>query len=108
MPVAEIEVRPRKPVFQLKSAEAILDEIEVALEDNSPKSAAARSIVLGVMRRALADARKSAEADLMATGHGTRCAINICNAEDEIIRAIHLYATRDRKSTRLNSSHSSI
>ncbi|HWA18688.1 MAG TPA: [protein-PII] uridylyltransferase, partial [Devosia sp.] len=94
MPVAEAELRPRKPLFHLTSAEAILDEIEAALEQNSPKSAAARSTVLAIMRKTLDAARKSAEADLMATGHGTRCATNICNAEDEIIRAIHLFATR--------------
>ncbi len=94
MPVAEAELRPRKPLFHLTSAEDILDEIEAGLEQDSPKSANARSTVLAIMRKTLESARKSAEADLMATGHGTRCATNICNAEDEIIRAIHLFATR--------------
>ncbi|MEQ1771609.1 MAG: [protein-PII] uridylyltransferase [Devosia sp.] len=94
MPVAEAETRPRKPLFQLKSAEVILDEIEAALDQNSPKSAAGRSAVLAIVRQNLAEQRKTAEADLMATGRGTRCAQNICAAQDEIIRAIHLFATR--------------
>ncbi|MEO6394498.1 MAG: [protein-PII] uridylyltransferase [Devosia sp.] len=94
MPVAEAETRPRKPLFHLRTAETILDEIEAALDQNSPKSAAGRAAVLAVMRNALAEARKSAEGELMATGRGTRCAQNLCSAEDEIIRAIHLFATR--------------
>ena len=94
MPVAEAELRPKKAQFHLKSAEAILGEILAALGQDSPKSAAARSAVLAIMRRALAEARTSAEAELMATGRGTRCAQNLAGAEDEIIRAIHLFATR--------------
>ncbi|HQZ13179.1 MAG TPA: [protein-PII] uridylyltransferase, partial [Devosia sp.] len=35
------------------------------------------------------------EADLMATGRGTRCAQNLSAAEDEIIRAIHQFAVRE-------------
>jgi [protein-PII] uridylyltransferase len=94
MPVAEAELRPRKAQFHLKSADAILAEVIHAVGQDSPSSTGARAKVLGVMRAALADARKSAEADLMATGHGTRCAQNLSAAEDEIIRAIHLFATR--------------
>ncbi|MBI4923958.1 MAG: [protein-PII] uridylyltransferase [Devosia nanyangense] len=94
MPVAEAELRPKKAQFHLKSAETILEEVTTALGQDSPKSAAARSAVLAIMRRSLAEARKSAEAELMATGKGTRCAQNLSAAEDEIIRAIHLFATR--------------
>jgi [protein-PII] uridylyltransferase len=94
MPVAEADLRPKKATFHLKSAEAILDEVMAALGQDSPKSASARSLVLAAMRKSLADARKSAEAELAATGHGTRCAQNLSAAEDEIIRAIHLFAVR--------------
>jgi len=93
MPVAEAELRPKKAQFHLKSAEAILAEVLRALGQDSPKSAGARSTVLAIMRQTLAEARKSAEADLVAHGRGTRCAQNLSNAEDEIIRAIHLFAT---------------
>ena len=74
MPVAEAELRPaKKAQFHLKSAETILEEIAAALGQDSPKSAQARSTVLAIFRATLAAARKSAEAELTATGHGTRC-----------------------------------
>src|SRR5690242_2270756 len=93
MPVAEAELRPKKAQFHLKSAAAILEDISRTLGQDSPKSAQARSAVLAIIRKTLAEARKSAEAELMASGKGTRCAQNLSAAEDEIIRAIHLFAT---------------
>ncbi|MEO6014157.1 MAG: [protein-PII] uridylyltransferase [Devosia sp.] len=95
MPVAEAELRPKKASFHLKTAETILDEVKVAIGQDSPKSAQARSAVLATMRKALADARTAAEAELMSTGRGTRCAQNLSAAEDEILRAIHHFAVRD-------------
>ena len=95
MPVAEAELRPKKASFYLKTADTILAEARAAIGQNAPMSAQARSAVLGVMRKALQDARHSAEADLMAHGRGTRCAQNLSNAEDEIIRAIHHFGVRD-------------
>ena len=94
MLVADADLRPKKAQFHLKSAEAILDEVAIAIGQDSPKSAGARAQVLAVMRKALGEARKSAEAELMAHGRGTRCAQNLSAAEDEIIRAIHMFATR--------------
>src|SRR3569833_1009158 len=95
MPVAEAELRPaKKAQFHLKSAETILEEIAAVLGQDSPKSAQAHSTILGIFRATLAAARKSAEAELTATGHGTKCAQNLSAAEDEIIRAIHLFAIR--------------
>jgi [protein-PII] uridylyltransferase len=94
MPLAEAEIRPRKPLFEPKHAETLLAELDAAIGDASPKSAAARAIVLAHMRATLADARKGAQAELRLTGKGTRCAQNLCAAEDEIIRAVHLFATR--------------
>ena len=95
MPVAEAEARPKKASFVLKSADTILKEARAAIGDHAPLSPPARAAVLGVMRTALQDARSSAEADLMAHGRGTRCAGNLSNAEDEIIRAIHHFAVND-------------
>src|SRR5688500_9029553 len=95
MPLAEAEIRPRKAHFELKTAETILEDIRHALGDQSPKSAAARGIVLQHLRKALSEARKSAEAELVETGRGTRCAANLCSAEDEIIRAAHHFAVRE-------------
>src|SRR3569623_2018928 len=94
MPVAEAELRPKKAQLHLKTAETILDDALVAVGQDAPKSATARSAVLALMRTTLAEARKSAEAELMATGKGTRCAQNLSAAEDEIIRAIHLFAIK--------------
>jgi [protein-PII] uridylyltransferase len=95
MPAAEAELRPRKAQFHLRTADAILAEVRAAIGAASPKSAEARAAVLAVMRRTLAAIRQSAEADLMATGRGTRCAQNLSAGEDEIIRAIHQFAVRD-------------
>jgi [protein-PII] uridylyltransferase len=94
MPVVEAELRPKRVQFHLKSADAILTEVLAAIGQDSPKSASARSAVLAIMRQTLADARHSAEAELRANGRGTRCAQNLSAAEDEIIRAIHQFATR--------------
>jgi [protein-PII] uridylyltransferase len=95
MPLAEADIRPRKPAFHLKTAADILRDVSRALGPESPRSAAGRAIVLDQMRKALAEARKSAEAELIATGKGTRCAMNLCAAQDEIIRAVHLFAIRE-------------
>ncbi len=95
MPLAEAEIRPRKPLFQLETAEAILRRIKEALGQESPKSAAARAIVLAHVREALHQARKGAEAELLDSGRGTRCATNLCAAQDEIIRAVHHFAVRE-------------
>ena len=95
MQLAETDSRPRKPTFHLVHAETILAAIKALIGDQSPKAAPARALVLQHLRRVLADARKSAELELMANGKGTRCAMNLSAAEDEIIRAIHLFATRE-------------
>src|SRR5215217_4782036 len=94
MTLAEAEVKPRKPLFALKSAEIILDELDTAIGEEAPKSTAARAIVLAHIRKTLAEARKQAEAELLASGKGTRCAQNLSNAQDEIITAVHMFATR--------------
>ena len=73
----------------------LLAEVTSALAGESPKSAAGRAVVLTTMREALAEARTMAEAELLATGKGSRCAQNLCAAEDEIIRAVHAFAVRE-------------
>lgn len=95
MQLAEIDARPRKPAFQLTSAEHIVADIRRLTAGQDPKSAAARGLVLQHVRAVLAEARAGAEAELMATGKGTRCAMNLSAAEDEIIRAVHQFAVRD-------------
>jgi [protein-PII] uridylyltransferase len=92
MTLAELEARPKKSLFALKTAEAILAELDGLIGDEPAKAPASRSLVLAHLRQTLADARAGAEAELLATNRGTRCAQNICAAEDEIITAIHRFA----------------
>ena len=94
MTLAEADVKPRKPQFALRTAEVILGELDLAIGTEAPKSSAARAIVLAHIRKTLAEARKSAEAELLAHNKGTRCAQNLSNAQDEIITAVHMFATR--------------
>ena len=95
MQLAETDTRPRKPGFQLVAAEQILERLREVVGTSDPKAAASRAQVLGVFRQTLAEARKGAEADLMASGgRGFRCAMNLSAAEDEIIKAIHIFAIR--------------
>lgn len=97
MPLAEAELRPRKPLFHLKTADVILAELkaEIGASGTTAKSSQARAIALTAFKRALAEARKSAEAELVETGKGLRCAHNLAASEDEIIRAIHSFAIRE-------------
>jgi [protein-PII] uridylyltransferase len=95
MLLVEADSRPKKSLFALKSAAELLAEIKVLLGDQSPKTPASRAIVLAHVRKTLAEARLGAEAELKVTGKGTRCAMNLAGAEDEIIRAIHLFAVRE-------------
>ncbi|MGN6489736.1 MAG: [protein-PII] uridylyltransferase, partial [Devosia sp.] len=91
MQLAELE-RPR---FQLVTADTILADIRALVGTGAPAGAETRSKVLGHLKTVLANARDGAEAELMATGRGVRCAMNLSAAQDEIIRAIHLFAVRD-------------
>ena len=94
MTLAEAEAKPKKPLFTLKTAETILGELDVAIGEEAPKSAAARAAVLAHMRKTLAEARHEAESELLATGKGMRCAQNLSSAQDEIIAAVYLFATK--------------
>ncbi|RYE88094.1 MAG: [protein-PII] uridylyltransferase, partial [Hyphomicrobiales bacterium] len=94
MPLAEAEIRPRKPLFQLQTADVILAELKAEIGAGSARSSQARAIALTVFKRALSVARTSAEAELLDSGKGLRCAQNLALAQDEIIRAIHSFAVR--------------
>ncbi|WP_127755014.1 [protein-PII] uridylyltransferase [Devosia sp. 1566] len=93
MPLAEVDAKPRKPLFATRPAQVILEELDAAIGTEPPKSAAARAAVLAHVRQCLAEARQGAEAELIASGKGTRCAQNLSAAQDEIITAVHLFAT---------------
>jgi [protein-PII] uridylyltransferase len=93
MTLADADAKPRKALFALKTAETLLAELDLVVGDQPAKSPAARMAVLAHMRQTLAEARKDAEAELLATSKGTRCAQNLCAAEDEIISAVYSFAT---------------
>lgn len=93
MTLVDAEARPRKAHFVLKTAETILGDLDALVGDQPVKSPAARTAVLTYMRQTLAEARRDAEAELLATNKGTRCAQNLCAAEDEIITAVYRFAT---------------
>ncbi len=92
MQLADTESRPRKPGFHLVHADQIVAGIVEAIGAADPRSVSSRALVLAHLRQVLLDARKSAEAELRASGKGRRCANNLSAAEDEIIRAIHQFA----------------
>jgi [protein-PII] uridylyltransferase len=92
MPLAEAETPTRKQQARPEAARLVADFLEL-IGDNPPASAQARLCVLTRLRSTLAAARKLAEEQLRETGQGTRCAQSIAAAQDEIIRAIHIFAT---------------
>lgn len=93
MTLVDADAKPRKAHFVLKTAETILAELDGVVGDQPAKTPAARMAVLAHIRQTLAEARSQAEAELLATNKGTRCAQNLCAAEDEIITAVYLFAT---------------
>jgi [Protein-PII] uridylyltransferase len=93
MTLAEAEARSKKAHFALKTADVLLAEFDALVGEEPARSPKARTAVLTHIRQTLADARKGAEAELLANGKGTRCAQNLCAAQDEIIIAVHRFAT---------------
>jgi len=93
MTPAETEARPKKPLFALRNATTLLAEFDAAIGAEPAKAPAARAAVLAHLRQVLVEARAGAEAELLANGKGTRCAQNLCAAQDEIIAAIYRFAT---------------
>jgi [protein-PII] uridylyltransferase len=85
--------RPRaRRTFVLTRAGTIVGDTLAALEGVHPALPEARAILLDRAREALKTARAQAEADLLATGKGTRCARDLCAAQDEIVNAALTYA----------------
>ncbi len=93
MTIAAVKASPFEPAFACESADDIVAAVLDELGEESPKSSKARAVLLARTKAALALARSSAEAGLIRTRRGTRCARNLCRAEDEIVRAIHTFAT---------------
>ncbi|WP_196260396.1 [protein-PII] uridylyltransferase [Pelagibacterium limicola] len=95
MPTALADRETGKPrAGTALNAENLVAEIRDRLGETAPAGPEARAVVLEHLRNALKSARKAAEAELIETRKGRRCAHAICAAQDEIIRAAHLWATR--------------
>ncbi|WP_286805016.1 nucleotidyltransferase domain-containing protein, partial [Marinimicrobium sp. UBA4209] len=93
MPTATIEPIARKKTG-LPSAHALIAAVRREIGDAAPDSQIARAAVLKALRQGLNDARIAAEAELVANRRGTRCAQMLAAAQDELIGAAHLWATR--------------
>src|SRR5437868_13945643 len=53
-----------------------------------------RPRIVVILKETLAAARAEAERQLMADGKGTRCAMHLAEAQDEIIHALYDFAVR--------------
>ncbi len=87
--------QPRQRAFTLTRAADIVAAVRDELGDTPAGAAAARVVLLARLRQALAQARAQTEADLLASGRGTRCARDLSAAQDEIVRAAFIFATED-------------
>lgn len=92
---AELQTQTRRPAAtKALNAEALVAQVRDAAVDLAPASPAARAVLLEKAKSALRSARAAAENELIASHKGTRCAQAIARAQDEVIRAVHIWATR--------------
>jgi len=93
MPTATIDKPKTRTAFKPVMRDEIIRRALVEIGDASPASSLARAQFLRHVKQALAEAHKLAEQQLLESGNGMRCALNLARAEDEIIAAIHKFAT---------------
>ncbi len=105
MTIVTTKQAPKKPKFETRSARDIVNDVLGALGDAPVDSPAARALFLEHIKANVAKARQSAEAELLGSGRGTRCAQNICKAEDEIIRATYMFAAEHVYKSREKTPH---
>src|SRR6476660_1579680 len=80
----------RKPLFDADAIAAELEELVPHYEGQKER----RIAVAMRLKRALADARKAAEANLLKDRLGLRCAADLCLVQDQIIRVLFQFATK--------------
>src|SRR5262245_57216675 len=80
----------RKPLFD---AEAIAGELEELITQHEGHKELRMAVSMR-LKRALADSRQAAEANLLKDRLGVRCAADLCHAQDEIIRVLFEFATK--------------
>lgn len=94
MPTVNIELLPEDIRPLPATATAIIGRVLARIGDTPADGPAARAILLEELKTELADARSAIEERLIASGKGLKCARKLSAVEDEIIRAIHLFATQ--------------
>ncbi len=83
----------KKPAgFKEKPATKIITQMLDRLGEKPANSLVARNEFLSLIKSTLNQAHKEIEQDLLNNKKGEKCARNICLAQDEIIRAIHIFA----------------
>ncbi len=85
--------RTAKKHFVLKTADMLLTQILKDIGEQDPSSPQARSAFLALLKTTLSETREQAERDLLNNRRGLKCAQNLSLAEDQIIVAIHRFAT---------------
>src|SRR5262245_27014414 len=80
----------RKPLFDAEAIAAELKELVAQHEGHKEL----RIAVAMRLKRALADSRKAAEANLLKDRLGVQCATDLCLVQDEIIRVLFGFATK--------------
>ncbi|MBV8747343.1 MAG: nucleotidyltransferase domain-containing protein, partial [Xanthobacteraceae bacterium] len=80
----------RRPLFDEEAIAAELDEL--AGQHQGPREL--RIAVAMRLKRALAEARKIAEANLLKDRLGVRCAADLCRVQDQIIAVLFRFATK--------------
>ena len=75
-------------------AEPLLTAMEALAHRHGVREPAFRPALLGLLKDTIKASRRGAERQLMADGHGSRCAKRLSDNQDELIRALHDFATR--------------
>jgi len=82
-----------KTSFEIVLADEIVEQVLAVLKEKTANSNEARNIFLSHIKNILKNAHKKIEQELLENSKGILCASNICKIQDEIIRAIHIFAS---------------
>ncbi len=88
-----IKKKAKKNSFFIRSGQDIISRVEKDLGGLESNSVKARTIFLSHIKNILKNSHEQAEKELLETKQGYQCARNICLAQDEIIRAIYIFAS---------------
>ncbi len=89
---SKTKIKEKTTGFTLRPAQEIIAQIKEEIGNKEANSAQVRAKFLQIIKQTLKSAHEGAEADLLKNKKGEKCARNICQTQDEIIRAIHYFA----------------